>query len=137
MEAKEYHLKRIYLTLCIVLLLLPGCASKYRVDAIEVPTASIPSGSHFYVMLSDDGHYGAKVYTGSGQMVTASVQRILRAHGAEVTLATQIEDLDQALENGSIREYCLRRFAHDYPLGRSGDGMEWQAGPHYNEVRNL
>ena len=108
-------MKRIYLTLCIVFLVLSGCVSKYRVDAIEIPTASIPIGSHFYVMLSDDGQFGEKVYTGSGRMVSASVQRILRAHGAEVTLATQTEGLEQAVEtarSGNIAYVVLPTIIH-------------------------
>jgi len=95
---KETYMKIILMTFFIVLPVLSGCVSKYRVDAIEVPTASIPSGSHFYVMLPDDGKYGDKVYSGSGQKVSISLQTALRAHGAEVTLATQIEDLEQAME---------------------------------------
>ena len=102
LEMKGTYMKSILMTLFIVLPLLSGCVSKYRVDAIEVPSASIPSGSHFYVMLSDDGKYGDKVYTGSGQKVSASLQRVFRAYGAEVSLATQIEDLEQALETAQL-----------------------------------
>ncbi len=103
LETKEMYIKKsILMTLFIVLPLLSGCVSKYRVDAIEVPPASIPSGSHFYVMLSGDGKYGDEVYTGSGLKVSASLQRALRAHGAEVTLATQIEDLEQAVRTAQL-----------------------------------
>jgi hypothetical protein len=83
---------------------LAGCASKYRVDAYEAPTTHLDKQASFYVVLPEDGRYGATVYPGSGATTAQAVTAALLVHVDKAVVGTTAgEDLDAALAQAKQR----------------------------------
>ncbi|MGH6881814.1 MAG: DUF4823 domain-containing protein [Hypericibacter sp.] len=84
---------------------LAGCASKYRVDAYEAPAAQLDKQSSFYVVLPEDGRYGATVYPGSGATTAQAVASALLIHVDKAVIGTTAgEDLNAALAQAQQRD---------------------------------
>lgn len=78
-------MKRLLLVLAA--LALSGCASKYRVDAVDAK-AVLPPSSAIFIVMPQDGRYGATVYSGSGRELQHEVQTQLSRYTTKLTAAS-------------------------------------------------
>lgn len=83
--------------------LLAGCSSKYRVDALNAPSARLAPQSSFYVALPKDGAYGNELYPGSGAMAANASVAALSQRANKIEQARTVEDTPQALEAAKQR----------------------------------
>lgn len=84
-------------------ILLSGCSSKYRVDALNAPSTRLALQSSFYVVLPRDASYGSEHYPGSGAMAANASMAALSRHAKKVEVADSAEDTGQALESAKKR----------------------------------
>jgi len=105
---------------------LAGCASKYRVDAYEAPSAHLDKQASFYVVLPADGHYGSTVYAGSGATAAQVVASALLVHVDKAVIGTTAgEDLDAAL--AEARQRTLTHVFMATILNWEDRATEWSA----------
>ncbi len=88
----------------LVVMLVTGCASKYRVDSMSAPTQKIDTTATFYLALSKDGQYNGANYAASAEAVNRSIERELTIIGATVVGASNVETLNEALSQASIND---------------------------------
>lgn len=100
----EVGLRKIVIAV-LACMLVTGCSSKYRVDALNPPAARLAVGASFYVSLPKDGAYGNELYPGSGQMTANASVAALARHVSKIEQARTVEETNLALESARQRGY--------------------------------
>ena len=117
-----------YLAALALSISLAGCASKYRVDAYEAPSAHLDKQASFYVVLPADGHYGSTVYAGSGATAAQAVASALSVHVDKAVIGmTAGEELDAAL--AEARQRTLTHVFMTTILNWEDRATEWSGIP--------
>lgn len=113
--------------LVISILLLAGCSSKYRVDAIQAPTAKLQRSSSFYVVQPKDGTYGGKNYAGSGAMTANAAVGALSKYVTKVDVGTRPEALEEAL--ATAKQKGFTHLFEPIILNWEDRATEWSGRP--------
>jgi hypothetical protein len=108
-------------------LLLAGCASKYRIDSFQAPSARLSSQSAVYVVLPKDGSYGVEQYRGSGAMTASAAVTALARHIDKVEQAQTPEDTTQAL--ASAKQHGFTHVFEPTILHWEDRATEWSGIP--------
>jgi hypothetical protein len=93
------------LILAVALIAMGGCSSKYRIDAIQRPAAPVDSKGSAYVMASNDGSYGGKMYVASGRSLSHATVAELSKYMNRVDIAEGAETIEEALAKAKVGGY--------------------------------
>lgn len=91
--------------LCLTVLVLSGCVSKYKAISVEAPRSKLAAQSIIYVIQPTDGQYYGKPYPGSGVATAQALQTAFAPYTAKTVLGNKVEKLAegfaQARERGA------------------------------------
>jgi hypothetical protein len=83
----------------LLVLFVFGCADSHRVSPTNKSSEKLSSSEFAYVVVPQDGRYGATNYTGSGQTVAQIVASAFAKHINRVEIGQKLEQPDAVVAN--------------------------------------
>lgn len=99
-------MKKLILLMCVILVTTVGCADSHNLNVTKTGSnVHITPNQAVYIALPQDGQYGSRHYSGSGQMVSQVIKGELVTTINNVKIANRHEDYNVALDFASSRKF--------------------------------